>query len=59
MRELWAKRDQDAKEKVHQGRRHHQYGGQAALHRRQKPVYDKFVTTDKMKDLVAKIKATQ
>lgn len=59
MRELWAKRDLDAKEKVIKGGAIINTVDKQPFIDAMKPVYDKFVTTDKMKDLVAKIKATQ
>lgn len=59
MRELWAKRDQDAKEKVIKGGAIINTVDKQPFIDAMKPVYEKFVTTDKMKDLVAKIKATQ
>ncbi|WP_341991600.1 TRAP transporter substrate-binding protein [Azorhizobium sp. AG788] len=59
MRELWAKRDLDAKEKVIKGGAIINTVDKQPFIDAMKPVYEKFVTTDKMKDLVAKIKATQ
>ena len=59
MRELWAKRDADAKAVVIKG------GAQINEVEKQpfidamKPVYDKFVTSDKMKSLVQRIRDTK
>lgn len=58
MRELWAKRDTEAKEKVIKGGALINEVEKQPFIDAMKPVYDKFVTTEKMKDLVARIKAT-
>ncbi|GGF66293.1 C4-dicarboxylate ABC transporter [Azorhizobium oxalatiphilum] len=58
MRELWAKRDTDAKEKVIKGGALINEVDKQPFIDAMKPVYDKFVTTEKMKDLVSRIKAT-
>ncbi|WP_051356869.1 TRAP transporter substrate-binding protein [Azorhizobium doebereinerae] len=58
MRELWAQRDADAKEKVTKGGALINTVDKQPFIDAMKPVYDKFVTTEKMKDLVARIKAT-
>ncbi|TDT93793.1 MULTISPECIES: TRAP transporter substrate-binding protein [Azorhizobium] len=58
MRELWAKRDAEAKEKVIKGGALINEVDKQPFIDAMKPVYDKFVTSEKMKDLVARIKAT-
>lgn len=59
MRELWAKRDEESKARVIKGGAIINTVDKQPFIDAMKPVYEKFVTTDKMKDLVAKIKATQ
>lgn len=57
MRELWAKRDVEAKDHVVKGGAIINEVDKKPFIDAMKPVYDKFVTTDKMKDLVARIRA--
>lgn len=57
MRELWAKRDIEAKDRVVKGGAIINEVDKKPFIDAMKPVYDKFVTTDKMKDLVARIRA--
>ncbi|MFG1396684.1 TRAP transporter substrate-binding protein [Roseixanthobacter pseudopolyaromaticivorans] len=59
MRELWAQRDTEARERVVKGGAIVNEVDKQPFIDAMKPVYDKFVTTEKMKDLVARIKATQ
>lgn len=59
MRELWAKRDTDAKATVIKGGALINEVDKQPFIDAMKPVYDKFVTTEKMKSLVDRIKATQ
>lgn len=59
MRELWAKRDADAKAIVIKGGAQINELDKQPFIDAMKPVYDKFVTSDKMKSLVERIRATQ
>ncbi len=59
MRELWAKRDADAKAVVIKGGAVINEVDKKPFIDAMKPVYDKFVTSDKMKSLVERIRATQ
>lgn len=59
MRELWAKRDADAKAIVVKGGAQINEVDKQPFIDAMKPVYDKFVTSDKMKSLVERIRATQ
>ncbi len=59
MRELWAKRDADAKAVVIKGGAQINEVDKQPFIDAMKPVYDKFVTSDKMKSLVERIRATQ
>ncbi len=58
MRELWSKRDEESKARVVKGGAIINTVDKQPFIDAMKPVYDKFVTSEKMKDLVAKIKAT-
>ncbi|TCT03894.1 TRAP transporter substrate-binding protein [Aquabacter spiritensis] len=59
MRELWAARDAEAKAKVVKGGALINEVEKQPFIDAMKPVYDKFVTSEKMKSLVDRIKATQ
>lgn len=59
MRELWAKRDAESKERVIKGGALINEVDKKPFIDAMKPVYDKFVTSDKMKSLVERIRATQ
>lgn len=59
MRDLWAKRDADAKAIVVKGGAVINEVDKKPFIDAMKPVYDKFVTSDKMKSLVERIRATQ
>jgi len=59
MRELWAKRDTESKERVIKGGALINEVDKQPFIDAMKPVYDKFVTTPQMKDLVAEIAATK
>ena len=59
MRELWAKRDTESKERVIKGGALINEVDKQPFIDAMKPVYDKFVTSPQMKDLVAQIAATK
>ncbi|MEP9376446.1 TRAP transporter substrate-binding protein [Aquabacter sp. CN5-332] len=59
MRELWAARDQQSKDTVIKGGAQINEVDKQPFIDAMKPVYDKFVTSEKMKSLVDRIKATQ
>ncbi|MBB6306323.1 TRAP transporter substrate-binding protein [Xanthobacter tagetidis] len=59
MRELWAKRDAEAKDRVVKGGAMINEVDKKPFIDAMAPVYDKFVTSEKMKDLVNRIKAVQ
>jgi TRAP-type C4-dicarboxylate transport system substrate-binding protein len=59
MRKLWAEREAKSLEIVKQGGAQIVEADKASFQAVMKPVYDRFVTTDEMRDLVQRIQAVK